>query len=462
MLFKGLDLSFMWFLPFAGLLCSIACMPVFLPRFWEQHFGKTVFFWSVLTLGLLAVFQGISQACFDFLSVFLHEYLPFALLIGVLYLIASHIVIQVYRSPTPWVNSVFLWVGSIMAGFIGTTGASMILIRPLIALNQRRHHKVHIFIFFIFLVSNIGGVLSTLGDPPLFVGFLHKVPFFWPTQHLFVPFLLIQVPLLVIFFLTDLFFYKKEKRSVVNKTMDEQDMPSLSKILSPQKSYPLGIQGGSYFFVFLGVIILMVLSAHYPSEQALVIYNVVWPWTHIAREGLLLGLFILLKQKGNLHYRLLNHFSWHPLIEVFVLFLGIFITAIPVFAILSAGKNGSCAGLIALLEKAPFFTQAWRTFWSVGILSSFLDNAPTYLVFLYLCGGNPLVLIQSQPNILLALSLGAVFMGALTYVGNAPNMMVKSIAQTESIPMPSFFGYMGIACLVLLPLFLLLSWFLFL
>lgn len=436
------SLSLWWTLPFCGMLGSLAFLPLVATHFWEAHYGKVALVWSLITIYYLGDVFGLSIAQHEvFHTLFLH-YLPFVIMIGALYTISGGIHIEVESAATATVNTTLLTIGTLLAGWIGTTGAAMLLIRPLLHINKNRQNRVHLMIFFIFLVANIGGALTPLGDPPLFLGYLSGVSFFWPTQHLILPMLAIALPLLALFFVLDTYFLTKEK-TVLKKT-----------------SVKVTIQGKLNGFFFLGVIALVMMSGLWNPSYSFTVGDVSLELQNIVRDGglVLLALLSWLCTPFYIHHA--NHFSWEPLKEVCKLFFGIFMTIIPVIAILNMGTQGAMAPLISLVEVYGQPQNAMY-FWLSGVLSSFLDNAPTYLVFFNMAGGDASVLMTSHSLTLVAISLGSVFMGAMTYIGNTPNFMVKSIAEIHGIPMPSFFAYMAWSVLILIPLFILLSWWLF-
>lgn len=436
------NLSFWWALPFCGMLGSLALMPLLAVHFWEAHYGKVAFAWSFITIIFLIAVFGIPLAQGEILGTLLHHYIPFVIMIGALYTIAGGIQIEMESAATPAVNAVLLAIGTLLAGWIGTTGASMLLIRPMLHVNRARKYRVHQMIFFIFLVANIGGALTPLGDPPLFIGFLNGISFFWPTVNLILPMILVALPLLALFYGLDTYFLLKE--GTILKKVPHQ----------------VKIKGQINGFFFLGVIGLVLLSGLWHSTYALSIGGVFLELQNVIRDGglVLLAVVSWFFTPAEIHKA--NRFSWEPLKEVAKLFFGIFMTVIPVIAMLDAGVHGSMAPLISLVEVGGQPQNAMY-FWLSGLLSSFLDNAPTYLVFFNMAGGDPSLLMSTLSQTLVAISLGSVFMGAMTYIGNTPNFMVKSIAESHHISMPSFFSYMLWSLGLLFPLFLLLSWLLF-
>jgi len=374
----------------------------------------------------------------------LEEYIPFILLLFALFTISGGIVIRGNFVGTPGLNLLFLFIGTILASWMGTTGAAMLLIRPLIRANKWRKNKVHIMVFFIFLVANIGGSLTPLGDPPLFIGFLKGVKFFWTTEYMFMPMLFVSSILMILFYIVDNYYFKKESD---NKP--------------PIEPVNFSIEGKLNFILLFGVIASVLLSGMYDLGYTNFLHL---KYQNILRDITLLILGIISYKITLRSLRDENGFTWFPIVEVAKLFAGIFITIIPVIAILKAGDKGILSGLLDMTTKADNITPNENMyFWLTGSLSSFLDNAPTYFVFFNSAGGenNVAILMNDMWKTLLAISSGSVFMGAMTYIGNAPNFMVRSIAEENKIKMPSFFGYMTWSVLILVPIFVLYSiiWF---
>jgi Na+/H+ antiporter NhaD/arsenite permease-like protein len=436
----GAALGPIWVVPFAGILLSIALMPLTVPHFWHRHFGKIATFWAAAFILPFALIHGIAPAAYEVLHTFLLEYLPFIILLTALYTVAGGVRLQGTLSGTPLGNTALLGVGTLLASVMGTTGAAMLLIRPLLRANARRVRKVHVFVFFIFLVANIGGSLTPLGDPPLFLGFLLGVPFFWPTTHLFLPMLVTAIPLLLLFLAIDAWLWRGEAQR------PEPAVPGT----------PLAIEGWRNV-ALLGLVVLVVLaSGVVRSELVVTIYHVEIALERLVANVLLVSIAIASIRFTPRDYRAANAFTWAPILEVAKLFAGIFITIIPALAIIRAGDAGAAAPLVALLNPGGQPHEA-AYFWITGLLSAFLDNAPTYLVLFNIASGDAAALTGSLAQTLLAISCGAVFFGAFTYVGNAPNFMVKAICENAGVRMPSFFGYIGWASLVLLPLFVLVT-----
>ena len=456
----GTDLPLWSIIPFVGILLSIAIFPLVAEHFWHHHFGKISAFWGLLfAVPFLFAYQG--EALHEILHVYLLEYIPFIILLWALYTISGGILVKGAPVGVPTNNLILLIIGTALASWIGTTGAAMVLIRPFIKMNAYRKSKVHLIVFFIFLVANVGGSLTPLGDPPLFLGFLHGVEFFW-TFHLFNEMMFVVAILLTLFFLWDSYMFRKEgwheKMHLIGSHMDlpddagdqfvlEEDveMQDDTKKLSIQK-YRMEIKGLFNVFFLLGVIGGVLFSGYVKLSDVNVL------GIHIAAENLVRDVFLIIMGLLSLkltpwEFRKGNEFNWFPIVEVAKLFAGIFITIIPAIAMLKAGKEGHLSFIIDMVE------EPWHYFWITGALSSFLDNAPTYLVFLNTAVGKFSASIEWMMNdgkvFLQAISTGAVFFGAMTYIGNAPNFMVKAIAEQANIKMPSFFGYMMYSVLVL-------------
>ena len=440
----GPELSAVWVIPFACMLLSIAIMPLAIPHIWHHHFGKIAVFWGLAFLVPCFAVYGAQVAIYELLHALLLEYVPFIVLLFALFTVAGGVRLKGSLVGTPAVNTGLLAVGTILASWMGTTGAAMLLIRPLLRANAHRRYRVHSVVFFIFLVANIGGSLTPLGDPPLFLGFLKGVSFFWTTQHLFLKTLLMSLALLGIYFALDSWLFAKEGKP----------QPPHDPNAGEEK---LGFDG-KINFLFLACVVVTVLSSGLMQlGTAFTVYGVPIEGQNLLRDILLLVIAGLSLKFTSKRCRELNGFSWAPIEEVAKLFLGIFISMIPAIAILRAGTDGALAGLIHLVFDESGAPSNAMFFWLTGMLSSFLDNAPTYLVFFNTAGGDAQVLMNEMANTLIAISAGAVFMGANTYIGNAPNFMVRSIAEDQGVKMPSFFGYMAWSCGILVPLFLILT-----
>ena len=445
----GATLSAWWGTPFAGVLLSIAVFPLIAPTFWHHHFGKIAAAWAILFLVPFGVTFGAGVAFGSFVHAMLEEYVPFIVLLTALYTVAGGICVRGNLHGSPRMNTAIIALGTALASIMGTTGAAMLLIRPLLRANDNRKHVVHVVVFFIFLVANAGGSLSPLGDPPLFLGFLNGVDFFWTTVHLALPMLFVCGVLLAIFYGLDSYFYHRREEERV-------------QFLDPTPDTPmLGIDG-KINFVLLGVVIALVLMSGLwkPGIE----FNVFG--THVAlqnalRDVALIGVALVSLAVTPRAAREGNAFNWAPIEEVAKLFAGIFVTIAPVITILRAGEAGAFAGLVHLVNDVSGQPRDAMYFWATGLLSSFLDNAPTYLVFFNLAGGDAQTLMTKGATTLAAISAGAVFMGANSYIGNAPNFMVKAIAESRGVRMPSFFAYLGWSVVVLVPVFLVTAWLFF-
>lgn len=443
----GTSMSLVWVLPFAGILLSIATGPLLFPHLWEHHVGKFAAFWSACAIVPLFVAAGVAPAAQAVLHTLLLEYVPFILLLLALFVTAGGIFLEGNLRGTPAANAILLVVGTFMASIVGTTGASMIMIRPLIRANDDRVYRAHTVIFFIFMVSNIGGALTPLGDPPLFVGFLKGVDFFWTTRHLSHEMLFVAGAVLVVFVALDLYLHHREEHE--------------SHPLDPTPDSPLKLHG-SINFLLIGMIISAILmSANWKPGIVINLFGVELELQNAIRELIFIVVVFLSLKLTKRECRTSNEFGWGPIREVAILFACIFICLVPVVAMLHAGSKGAFAPLLSLISNADGSPSNIAYFWLSGTLSSFLDNAPTYLVFFELAGGDPKILMTTMATTLAAISTGAVFMGANTYIGNAPNFMVYAIARQMGVSMPSFFGYMLWSVGVLVPIFLICGWLFF-
>jgi Na+/H+ antiporter NhaD/arsenite permease-like protein len=436
-----------WVIPFCAMLLSIALFPLFLPHFWHLNFGKVALFWSLCFLVPAYIEFGYPVVLFEVLHVVLLDYLPFVILLFSLFTVAGGVRLTGALHGSPLLNTTMLAIGTFLASWMGTTGAAMLLIRPVIRANEHRENKVHIIVFFIFLIANIGGSLSPLGDPPLFLGFLKGVSFFWTTQHLLPPLLVSAGVLLSLFFVIDTWFYRHEGHEAPTGEPEEK----------------IGIEGKINVLLLVGVVFSVLMSGLWPQEYrfSIDVFHVPLEIQNVTRDALLLFLAYLSWKLTSRENRKANAFNWFPIIEVGKLFGGIFMTIIPAIAILKAGADGVLAPVVHAVTDAHGEPINYMYFLLAGLLSSFLDNAPTYLVFFNTAGGDAHVLM-SEVATLMAISCGAVFMGANTYVGNAPNFMVKAIAEERGIEMPSFFGYMVWSLAILVPLYAVLVFLFFL
>jgi Na+/H+ antiporter NhaD/arsenite permease-like protein len=431
-------------LPFVGMLLSIALFPLFAPKFWHHHFGKISAFWALAAVVPFTIlYKG--QAVYEFLHIVLADYVPFVILLAALYTVSGNILLRGTLVGTPVVNTTILIIGTVLASWMGTTGAAMLLIRPFLRANSHRKNRTFMVVFFMFLVANVGGSLTPLGAPPLFLGFLRGVPFFW-TFDLLPQMIFVVVMLLVLYFIMDSYYYRKEGIKAASEGSDRE---------------PLRIDGLHNLLFLSGIVgaVLMSGIVHWGELSILGVHRAI---ADIVRDAILILMAVLSLLTTRKEIREDNEFTWFPIQEVAILFICIFITMMPCLKILQAGEKGELAFLIRAVSE-PF-----HYFWITGILSSFLDNAPTYLTFLSSLLGKfypgaeakeaVALLIKEHSIYLKAISAGAVFFGANTYIGNAPNFMVRSIAEETGTPMPSFFGYMiKYSIPILVPIFALIT-----
>ena len=418
----GLSLPLWSVVPFAGLLLSIALLPLFAPSLWARHYANVCLAFGVPVAGYFLL-----RASSELLHTVL-EYASFIILLASLFTISGGILLRGTLRGSAGVNGAILAVGAVLANVFGTTGASMLLIRPLLRANAHRRRKAHVVVFFIFVVANIGGALTPIGDPPLFLGYLRGVPFFWTLRAMGLLWAVACALVIGVFYLVD-------RRAFALDTLAAGDGVPAVRTGAPdtvagggEARVPLSIEG----MINLPLLMVVIGAVFLPT-----------PW----REMAMAAAAVVSAWKTPAKVREENEFTWHPIGEVAILFAGIFATMIPALLILKA--RGAELGVVS---PAHFF-------WATGALSGFLDNAPTYLTFFSLAqgvGGTQTVAGVSAP-LLQAISAGAVFMGANSYIGNAPNFMVKAIAEEAGVRMPSFLGYMAWSCGVLLPIFALLT-----
>jgi Na+/H+ antiporter NhaD/arsenite permease-like protein len=416
--------------PFVLMLLAIAVMPLVAATFWERNWNKVLL--SVVLGAPVAIWTGKLD-----LPVVLHtagEYVAFILLLGALFVIAGGIVIRGTLAGTPGLNTLLIGIGAVLASVIGTTGAAMVLVRPLVRATSVRLRRAHVFVFFIFIVANAGGLLTPMGDPPLFLGFLRGVPFTW-TLRLWPAWLLANGSLLLLFYAMDSIVFRRE----------DVEQPNLDRA-AVEHQVPISI-AGKHNIVFLAGIMGVLLASGKLGLH----------W--IVQDAGLAAMLALSLVTTPRRLREENGFTWYPIAEVAALFAGIFATMIPALAILNA------RGAELRLDRP------WQFFWASGALSSFLDNAPTYLTFASAASGSlgvdasdlgHLLATEVGAELLAAVSMGSVLMGANTYIGNGPNFMVKAIAEQGGVRMPGFFGYMAYSGAILLPLFAMLTWLFFL
>jgi Na+/H+ antiporter NhaD/arsenite permease-like protein len=442
----GSQLGALWAVPFAGLLLSIALCPLLVPYVWHHHHGKVAAGWALAFLLPFALLQGVGLAAGSLLHALVAEYIPFIVLLTALYTVAGGIFIRGNFHGSPAFNAALMAIGAVLASLMGTTGASMLMIRPLIRANDNRRHTAHVGVFFIFIVSNAGGSLTPLGDPPLFLGFLKGVDFFWTLRHIFPETLFLIGALLTIFFVLDTVIYRREGVQRADPTPDDARF---------------GVEGRVNLLLLLAIVGLVLLSGIWHPGFGVDIAGASIGLEQVVRDVALVGVTLASLHLTPRRVHDLNQFNWAPMQEVGKLFAGIFLTLVPVLAMLKAGSAGAFAPVVALVTGPDGQPLPAMYFWAAGLLSSFLDNAPTYLVFFNLAGGDPATLMGTLAPVLAAVSAGSVFMGANSYIGNAPNLMVKAVAEDQGLKMPGFFGYMAWSGAVLLPLFALMTliWF---
>lgn len=435
----GAELGLVWGLPFAGLLLSIALLPLLAPGFWHQRHGLVAAFWSAAFLLPAAIRFGLAPTGAAAWYVLIDEYVPFLVLLFALYVIAGGLRLRGAFTGTPGSNTLALAGGAVLASIAGTTGACMVLIRPLIDANAWRRSQAHLIVFFIFLVGNVGGALTPLGDPPLFVGFLKGVDFFWPTRALFFPMLTVALPLLAAFYVLD-------RRLALRDTAPAP----------PGEGF--GIDGRANLVLLALVPVVVLLTGLWTPATRWTVFGTVVTLDAAVRVVVLLALAAVSWRMTPAGLRESTGFTWFPIAEVAKLFFGIFVTLVPVIAMLQAAETGALASLVKLVQGPDGQPIDTVYFWMTGLLSSVLDNVPTYIVFFNLAGGDAAELMGPLASTLLAISAGAVFMGALTYIGNAPNLLVVAIAEERGVAVPGFLGYLAWSVPILLPLFALVAW----
>jgi len=437
----GASMPLGWVLPFIALLLAIAILPLAAEHWWHHNHNKAIVAAGLAIPVAIYLLVAFGEAGRHDLLHKLQEYVSFILLLGALYVISGGIYVKGSLSGTPVANTGMLALGALLASFIGTTGASVLLIRPLLRANRTRRAKAHIVVFFIFIVSNCGGLLTPLGDPPLFLGFLKGVPFFWTMEHLWGEWLAVNIALLAIFHIYDELVLGREERARHGSQLEEA-----------LKHEPLGVTGLFNFVLLAGIVATIYCAGQFA-----------WPFGVSEAIMALLGVIAYVSTPAA--NRMANQFTFGPIIEVAVLFIGIFITMAPALQILNAWGSG----VRDVLGVKFGLSEPWHYFWATGILSSFLDNAPTYLTLAATACGQAgvdtgpeagaylLTFLEHSPQdhrLLAAISSGAVFMGANTYIGNGPNFMVKAIAEENGVKMPSFFGYMAYSGAILIPVFI--------
>ena len=410
------------------MLLSIALFPLFFNHFWEKNKNK-LYVAIVLSIPVL-IYLLVNGFSHQLIHTIVFDYVPFLVLLGALFTITGGILLTGDIEAKPKINTLFLGLGAVLASLMGTTGAAMLLIRPIIQTNKERTFKVHTILFFIAIVANCGGLLTPLGDPPLFMMYLRGAPFTW-FFHLILEWLVTNAALLIIYFFVDTYYHKKEPASAIIR--DETNIR------------PIKIEGKRNFIFLVGV----VLAVAFLNEQYLGFININ-PYFKFIREAVIVLMAYLSMQFTPKLLRTSNNFTWHPIQEVAYLFLGIFVTMVP--ALLYLEVNAKSLG-VQTVSQFYYYT---------GLLSSFLDNTPTAVTFHSLAMGLGITtgtLVAGIPEELLkAISTASVFFGAMTYIGNGPNFMVKAVAEENNIKMPDFFSYMfKFSIIVLLPLFILME-----
>lgn len=441
---EGDHLSILYTIPFFGLIASIAFFPLLAPRLWINHYGKITLLWGAAFFIPLIITFGVPISISILTDIVLSEYIPFILLLLTLYVVSSGIQISGSFAPSPMLNVIILIIGTCLASIMGTTGASMLLIRPILQANQNRQHKVHIIVFFIFLVANIGGGLTPLGDPPLFLGFLEGVNFFWTLQYMFMPVLITSSILLLLFYIIDSRYFKKEGLRT-----------------SPLNNNEIVIKG-KFNFLLIGVVLAgIIMSGFWNPNITFQIHNTTVALENIFRDFIFLVVIYISLRFTPKQLRVDNQFNWEPILEVAKIFLGIFLTISPVILILKSPEHSTTEFLMSFAHDSVGKPIDTIYFWIIAPLSAFLDNAPTYLVFFKMAVGDQLeganYLMNVIPTTLLTISMATVFTGPLTYIANAPNFMIKSIAEQQGVKMPTFFGYAFIAIITLVPIYVLLN-----
>lgn len=429
--------SILWAIPFLGIIFSMSFLPLLAPNFSEKHGGMVPFGWTAIYLACVAWIFGFREVIPATLEPLLNDYVSFIIQIATLYIVAGGIYVDFPNGRGPVFNTMFLFLGSLLAGWIGTTGAAMLLIRPFLRVNARRKYKVHLMVFFIFLVANIGGAATPLGDPPLFIGFLKGIDFFWFIQNL-APFLFGTTFVLCgLFYIVDTILFKKET----------------GHFETARDNVSFEIKGARNLFFLVLVLVAVILCQF---EGSFNVFGETYNYSSVLRNISLISIAILSLKLTHKDIREKNGFTFAPIREVAEFFIAIFITVAPILSILSKGENGSLSMIFNWIAPGGEFILS-KCFWASGLLSSVLDNAPTFLIFFHLASGNAAELMTTKAEILTSFSISTVFMGALTYIGNAPNLMVRSISEQHGIKVPSFLGYMGWSIGILAPIFLVIS-----
>lgn len=411
-------------IPFAGVLLSFAILPGLAPRFWHRRMAAVIFAWVIFGFALQAFSIGTAEALFALWQVTFADFLPFIMLLLALYALGGGIGIKGGPWGRPVGNLLLLIIGTILASVMGTIGAALLLIHPLLAANGSRFEKRHLVIAFIILVGNCGGALSPLGDPPLLVGFLRGVPFFWPAVYLWRPLLVLAVPVLLLCFAFDVYFARREAKP------------------KPQK---LMVRGALNIFLLIVLVVAIPLQGFWHPGNVNVLFATI-PGEHLAIVVLELVCIVVSEAATPRAIRSQNRFAWSVMREIVILFFAIFTTITPVFH---------------LLQTASLAPNPLLWFWASGIASAILDAAPTYLIFFEAAGGHAASLSAAPARLLTAIAAGSVFFGPVTYLGNAPNLMIREIASRRGVKMPGFFAFSGIMIVILTPIYVLMSFLFF-
>jgi Na+/H+ antiporter NhaD/arsenite permease-like protein len=439
-------MSLYWGIPFLGLLASIALGQTMFPNGWLRNYGKVTTFWIAMVIFSLEVREG-KATLIPVVRLLILDYLPFVISILAFYVISGGLHLRTRMSGLPRENTILLALGTILSGILGTPGTTLLFLRLTLAANRWRRYKAHTLVFLIMLVANIGGALTPLG-PPLLLGYLKGVSFVWTIKAMLLPTLSISALLIVVYYALDsLILFKRE---------------DVAARLSHRKEHDVIIVHGKRNLVLLSAaIFLQIICGSWKGPVEIRLPMLSLPLSDLIRVMGLLGLTLISLRWTPKQVRKINHFTWGPMKEVAILFAGIFVTVSPLLSILESGTNGAMGGLIRMVTDSGGHPINWAYFVATGMLSSVLDNAPAFLVYFDVAGGDPSTLMGAKATTLVAISAGAVFWGGLTYIGNGPNFMVRSIAQEQNVAMPSFFTYMGWSGAVLLPSLSVIAWIFF-
>lgn len=441
---NGAALSWHWSLPFLGLLLTIALGPSLFPRIWRAHAGKLAFVWATLAVAPLAALYGMPIISAELVRLMLKDYASFMVLMVTLYVVAGGLLLTGNLRGTPLTNVALLAAGTVLASVIGTMAAVVILIRPLIRANAHRLHNVHVIVFFIFLVANVGGALSWFGDPPLYAGFQRGVAFFWTTEHILLETAVAVGALLVLFVVLDLILFLRDRRvATVGESVPARD---------------LRLRGQLNIVLIIAIICTLYISEAWDSGIAFEFHGTSFALQQILRDVVLLLIAVISLILTREEHREVNGFSWEPIAIVAILYAAIFVCLIPVLAMMRAGPAGSFDWLMSAVDGETGAAQAVGYFWVSGLLSAVISNVPSYVLLFEGTGGNAATLVGTLAPTLAAISLGTVFMGALSYIGNAPNYIVYDIALERGIKMPGFFGYLLWSGAFLVPILVLVTY----